>query len=47
MKNLLIAIIAAIALTSCSSINISSDRDGDVDFTKFSTFQLLRMAERE
>jgi hypothetical protein len=38
MKNLLIAIIAAIALTSCSSINISSDRDGDVDFTKFSTF---------
>ena len=37
MKNILIVIITAIIFVSCSSIKITSDRDGDVDFTKFST----------
>lgn len=37
MKNLFIAIFAAITITSCSTIKITSDRDGDVDFSKFST----------
>jgi hypothetical protein len=37
MNKLLIIIVAGLTAVSCSSIKISSDRDGDVDFTKYET----------
>jgi len=37
MRNTLLALIIIVTISSCSSIKITSDRDGDVDFTQFST----------
>jgi hypothetical protein len=45
MKNFLLAIIATITITSCSTIKITSDRDGDVDFSKFSTLSYFGWQE--
>jgi hypothetical protein len=37
MKNLIIAVLAVIAVSSCSSIKITSDKDGSVDFDQHKT----------
>jgi len=37
MKNLLFAVLVAAAISSCSSIKITSDKDGDVDFDQHKT----------
>lgn len=37
MRSIFFALIAVIAITSCSSIKITSEKDGDVDFTQFTT----------
>ena len=37
MKNLLFAVLAMVAISSCSSIKITSDKDGSVDFDQHST----------
>ena len=41
----LLAIIAAFTLSSCSSIKYTTDKDGEVDFTKYKTFQYYGWAE--
>jgi len=37
MKKIFIAVVAAISITSCSSIKITSDKDGEADFSQFKT----------
>ena len=38
MKRLVLFLFAAVWLTSCSSVQVSSDYDSQVDFTKFKTY---------
>ena len=45
MRHLLLAIITAITISSCSSIKIHSEKDGDVDFTQFETLSYFGWQE--
>ena len=43
--SLALTIITAFAMSSCSSIKYTNDKDGAVDFTKYKTFQYYGWAE--
>jgi len=43
--SLALTIITAFAMSSCSSMKYTTDKDGAVDFTKFSTYQYYGWAE--
>lgn len=45
MKNLFIALLAGVLLSSCSSISVVSDLDKTVDFTQFKDFEYYGWAE--
>jgi len=45
MKNIVLAFFALVSITSCSSIKFSSDRDGDVDFSKYKTLSYYGWTE--
>jgi hypothetical protein len=43
--SLVLSLVAAITLSSCSSIKYNVDKDDSVDFTKYNTFQFYGWAE--